>query len=173
MAFVCVAACISSKCHGLKSCVSTPTSIDSDSGSSGKLPCGCPRSTPMMQPDARRVMAKNNSLLASMNLRQRTPRSKSTLEFARHLVVIAFNEMDSFAVQTLAIGCNLFNAAHAEIAEKIQRVVWLDALVQSIRDARIHLFRACKRSITVANDIEVPEVKVGCEPSISHIFIMK
>ena len=87
--------------------------------------------------------------------------------------MIAFNEMDSFAVQTLAIGCNLFDAAHAEIAEKIQRVVWLNALVQSIRDARIHLFRCRERSIAVANDIEMTEVKVGREPSVSHTLIMK
>jgi hypothetical protein len=87
--------------------------------------------------------------------------------------MVAFNEMDLIAVQTLAIGRDLFNAAHAKVPEKIQRVVWLDALVHSIHDASIHLFRARKRSITVANDVEMPEVKIGREPSISHIFIMK
>ena len=101
-----------------------------------------------------------------MNLRQRTPRGKSTLKFARHLVVIAFNEMDLFTVQTLSIGRHLFNAAHTEIAEEIQRVVCLDALVHPIRDARIHLFRARKRTIAIADDVEVPEVKIGREPRI-------
>ena len=37
-AFPFMIVCTSSKCHGHKSCESTPTSIDSDSGSSGKLP---------------------------------------------------------------------------------------------------------------------------------------
>ena len=38
VAFTFMIACSSSKCQGQKSCESTPTSIDSDSGSSGKLP---------------------------------------------------------------------------------------------------------------------------------------
>jgi hypothetical protein len=37
-AFAFMIACISSKCQGQKSCESTPISIDSDRGSSGKLP---------------------------------------------------------------------------------------------------------------------------------------
>ena len=87
--------------------------------------------------------------------------------------MIAFNEMDLFAVQTLAIGRDLFDAAHAETAEEIQRVVWLDTLVHPIHDARVHLFRGRERSIAVANDIEMPEVIVGREPSVSHNLIMK
>ena len=42
-----------------------------------------------------------------------------------------------------------------------------------IRDVRIHLFRACKRTIAVADDVEVPEVKIGREPRIGHTPIMK
>ena len=42
-----------------------------------------------------------------------------------------------------------------------------------IRDVRIHLFRARKRTIAIADDVEVPEVKIGCEPRIGHTPIMK
>jgi len=41
------------------------------------------------------------------------------------------------------------------------------------QNATIHLFRARKRAIAVADDIEVPEVKIGCEPGIGHVSIMK
>jgi hypothetical protein len=34
-------------------------------------------------------------------------------------------------------------------------------------------FRACKRTIAIADDVEVPEVKVGREPRIGHTPIMK
>jgi hypothetical protein len=81
--------------------------------------------------------------------------------------------MDRLADQSLSIGRHFFNAAPAKVPKEIQRVVWLDTQVHSIRDARIHLFRSRERSIAVENDIEVPEVKVGREPSISHTFIMK
>jgi hypothetical protein len=72
--------------------------------------------------------------------------------------VAALNKMNRLAVQTLSIGRNPFNAAHAKVPKEIQRVVCLDALIHPIRDARIHLFRGREWSIAVANDIEVPEV---------------
>jgi hypothetical protein len=46
-------------------------------------------------------------------------------------------------------------------------------LVHPIHYARIHFFRGRERSIAITDDVEVPEVKVGCEPGISHILIMK
>jgi hypothetical protein len=49
-------------------------------------------------------MAKNDSLLAHMDLGQGTPGSKDTLGFARHFVMVSFNKMDRLAVQALAIG---------------------------------------------------------------------
>jgi hypothetical protein len=45
--------------------------------------------------------------------------------------------------------------------------------VHPIRDVRIHLFRARKRTIAIADDVEVPEVKIGCEPGVGHVLIMK
>jgi hypothetical protein len=51
--------------------------------------------------------------------------------------------------------------------------VFCNALVYPILDARIHLVHSRERAIAVANDVEVPEVKIGREPYISHIHIMK
>jgi hypothetical protein len=67
--------------------------------------------------------------------------------------------MDRLAVQTLSIGRHLFDAAHVKVPNKIERVVWLDVSVHPVRDVRIHLFRARKRTIAIADDVEVPEVK--------------
>ena len=87
--------------------------------------------------------------------------------------MVSLNKMDRLAVQALAIGRHLFNVPHAEIPKEIERIVRLDVRVHPIRDVRIHLFRARERSIAVADDIEVPEVKIGCEPGIGHVPIMK
>ena len=87
--------------------------------------------------------------------------------------MVSLNKMDRLAVQALAIGHHLFNVAHAEIPKEIQRVVRLDVRVHPIRDVRIHLFRTRKRTIAIANDIEVPEVKIGREPRIGHSPIME
>jgi len=132
-----------------------------------ELPCAASR----MRPDAHRVMAKNDSLLAHMNLRQGTPGSKDALGFARHFVMVPLDKMDRLAVQALAIGHHLFNASHAKVPEEIERIIWLDVRVHPIRDVRIHLFRARKRTIAIANDVEMPEVKIGCEPSIGHALL--
>jgi hypothetical protein len=118
-------------------------------------------------------MAKNDSLLAHMDFGQGTPGSKYALGFARHFVMVSLNKMDRFAVQALAVGRDLFNAAHAKIPKKVECIVWLDVRVHPIRDARIHLFRVLKRTIAIANDVEVSEVKIGCEPGIGHVLIMK
>jgi len=126
-----------------------------------------------MRPDAHCVMAKNDSLLAHMDFGQGTPGSKDALGFARHFVVVSLDKMDRLAVQELAIRSHLFNAAHAKIPKEIERIVWLDVRVHPIRDGHIHLFRVRKRTIAIANDIEVPEVKIGCEPGIGHVPIMK
>ena len=131
-----------------------------------------PSAAPRMRPDAHRVMAKNDSLLAHMDFGQGTPGSKDALGFARHFVVVSLDKMDGLAVQALAIGRHLFNAAHAEVSKEIQRIVWLDVRVHPIRDVSIHLFRALKRTIAIADDVEVPEVKIGGEPRIGHIHIM-
>jgi len=122
--------------------------------------------------DAHRIMAKNDSLLTHVNFGQGTPGSKDALGFARHFVMVSLDKMDRLAVQTLAISRHLFNAAHAKIPKKIERIVWLDVRVHPIRDARIHLFRVRKRTIAIADDVEVPEVKIGGEPRIGHIHIM-
>ena len=116
-------------------------------------------------------MAENDSLLTHMNFGQRTPGSKDALGFARHFVMVSLHKMNRLAVQALAIGRDFFNAAHAKIPKKIERIVWLDVRVHPIRDARIHLFRTRKRSIAIADDVEVPEVKIGCEPGIGYVLL--
>jgi hypothetical protein len=87
--------------------------------------------------------------------------------------MVSLNKMDRLAVQALAIGRDFFNAAHAKIPKEIERIVWLDVRVHPIRDVRIHLFRARKRTIAIADDVEVPEVKVRREPRIGHVPIME
>ena len=95
------------------------------------------------------------------------------LELSRNLVMISVREMDRLAAEALAVGRDLFNTAHAKVPKEIERIVLLDVRVHPIRDVRIHLFRTRKRAVAIADDVEVPEVKIGCEPCIGHTPIMK
>jgi len=87
--------------------------------------------------------------------------------------MVSLDKMDRFAVQALAIGRDFFNAAHAKIPKEVESIVLLDVRVHPIRDVRIHLFRTRKRAVAIADDVEVPEVEIGCEPGIGHVLIMK
>ena len=45
--------------------------------------------------------------------------------------------------------------------------------VHPIRDVRIHLFRVLKRTLAIADDVEVSEVEIRGEPGIGHVPIIK
>lgn len=90
------------------------------------------------------------------------------LKLPRRLVVIAVDEMDGIASQSVTIGRHAVVLAEAEISKEINRVVWLHTGVQSIHNHLIHLPRICEWAIAISNDIEVSKVKVGRKPSVSH-----
>ena len=90
------------------------------------------------------------------------------LKLPRRLVVIAVDEMDGLASEPIAICRHAIVLAETEISKEIKRVIGLHAGVQSIHNYLIHLPRVYKRTIAVSNDVEVPKVKVGRKPSVSH-----
>jgi hypothetical protein len=64
-------------------------------------------------------MAKNDPLLANRNLGQRTPRREEMLKLPRRLVVIAVDEMDGLARQSIAVCRHFVVLAETEISEEI------------------------------------------------------
>ena len=113
-------------------------------------------------------MAKNDPLLANMNLGQRTPRREEMLKLPCRLVVIAVDEMDGLASEPIAICRHAIVLAETEISEEIKRVLWFHEGIQSIQNHLIHLSRICEGAIAVSDDVEVSKVKVGRKPSVSH-----
>ena len=55
-----------------------------------------------------------------------------------------------------------------EISQKVQDVVRFDEAVQSFEDCAIHLLDRVKRTITIPDDVLVPEMKIGGEPDVGH-----
>jgi hypothetical protein len=113
-------------------------------------------------------VAENDSLLAHLDLGQRTPRREDLLYLPRRPVVVSVNEMDCLAGDLIAIEGDGLWAAHAEVSEEIEHVIRLDQRIQTLQDGRVHLSRVCERTVAVANDIEVPQMKVGRKPNVSH-----
>jgi hypothetical protein len=107
-------------------------------------------------------------LVAHLDLGQRTPRGEDLLYLPGRPVVVSVNEVDCLAGDLIAIEGDGLRAAHAEVTEEIEHVIWLDQRIQTLQDGRVHLPRVCERTVAVANDIEVPQMKVGRKPSVSH-----
>jgi hypothetical protein len=90
------------------------------------------------------------------------------LKLPRRFVVIAVDEMDGLASQTITVCRHVVMLAETEISEEIQCVVGLHKGIQSIHNHLIHFPRICEWAIAISNDIEVSKVKVGRKPSVSH-----
>jgi hypothetical protein len=86
--------------------------------------------------------------------------------------VVAFDEVNRPASQALPICRNLLCTTHAEIAQEIEDVVRLDTCVHAVGNCSVHLLRIREGTITVPNDVVVPEVKVGRKPNLAHTFIL-
>jgi hypothetical protein len=113
-------------------------------------------------------MAENDPLLAHLDLGQRTPRREDLRYLPCRPVVISINEVDCLAGDLIAIKGNGLRAAHAEVSEEIEHVIRLDQRIQTLQDGCVHLPRVREGTVAVANDIEVPQMKVGRKPSVSH-----
>ncbi len=127
-----------------------------------------PRPARVLRPHLHGIVAENDPLVAYLDLGKRTPRREDLLYLPRRPVVVSVNEMDCLAGDLIAIEGDGLRAAHAEVTEEIEHVIWLDQRIQTLQDGRIHLSRVCERTVAVANNIEVPQMKVGCKPGVSH-----
>jgi hypothetical protein len=113
-------------------------------------------------------VAENDPLLAYPNLRERTPRREQVLHLPCRSIVISVDEVDRLAGNLIAVKGYSLWPSHAEVAKEIDHVVRLDQGIQTFQDGRVHLPRVRERTVAVANDVEVPEMKVGRKPNVSH-----
>jgi hypothetical protein len=127
-----------------------------------------PRPARVLRPHLHGIVAENDSLFAHLDLGQGTPRREDLLYLPRRPVMVSVNEMDCLAGDLIAIEGDGLRAAHAEVSEEIEHVIRLDQRIRALQDGGVHLSRVRERTVAVANDIEVPQMKVGRKPSVSH-----
>jgi hypothetical protein len=85
--------------------------------------------------------------------------------------VIPLDEVDCLAGEALPIRDDLFRTAKAEVSQEIENIIWLDAGIHSLNERFVHFLCSGKRALAVPDDVEVPEVEIGCEPYIPHTVI--
>lgn len=87
-------------------------------------------------------------------------------QLANLLVVIAWNRKDLLAANLLALLQSSHLAPDAEIPKEIEDVIGLSGVVETVEDRSIHFLDALKRSITVADYVAMPEMKIRREQAI-------
>ena len=83
--------------------------------------------------------------------------------------MIPVDEVDRLTGNLLTKGGYGLRSPRAKVAEEIKHIIRFHRSIQALQDGRVHLLRICERTIAVANDVEVPKVKVGGEPNIGII----
>jgi hypothetical protein len=90
-------------------------------------------------------------------------------QFASFFVVIASERKDLPATNLLAVLQSPRLAPDTEIPKKIEDVIGFSGSVETFQDRLIHFFDASKRSITVADYVAMPEMKIRREPYVRHV----
>jgi hypothetical protein len=112
-----------------------------------------------------------------MNISKQVPRCHEMLNFPWRLVVVPLDEMDGLASQSFSIRRHVPGAAETEVSEEVERIVRFHTGIHALQNRLIHLIhlihlvhlvRVGKRTLAETNDVEVPQMKVGREPNVSH-----
>ena len=90
-------------------------------------------------------------------------------QLANLFVVITRHRKDFLAANLLAVLQSLRLALDAEIPKEIEDVIGLNGGVETVEDRLIHFLDASKRSITVADYVAMPEMKIRREPYVRHV----
>jgi len=91
-------------------------------------------------------------------------------QLASLFVVIARHRKDFLAANLLAVLQSLRLAPDAEIPKEIEDVIGLNRGVETVEDRLIHFLDASKRSITVADYVAMPKMKIRREPYVRHVY---
>jgi hypothetical protein len=128
-----------------------------------------PRSMMGAIPDPHGVVTNHNGLAMYRDFRKVAEPRELLGKLANLFVVITRHRKDLLAASLLAVLQSLRLAPDAEIPKEIQDVIGLNGGVETVEDRLIHFLDASKRSITVADYVAMPKMKIRREPSVRHV----
>lgn len=123
-----------------------------------------PRAPPGLMPNSHGIVAKHNRLLANVDFGDILDPHELVLDFPNHAVMIPQYKVDPLATNRLPISQRDLGSTYAKIAQEVEFIFRLDAFVDASKNFLVHFTGTCERASTVANDIGVSEMEVGCEP---------
>jgi len=120
-------------------------------------------------PDAHGIVADHDGLAMYGDFRKVAEPREHLGQLANLFVVITRHRKDFLAANLLAVLQSLRLAPDAEIPKEIEDVIGLNGGVETVEDRLIHFLDASKRSITVADHVVMPEMKIRREPYVRHV----
>lgn len=128
-----------------------------------------PRSMMGAIPDPHGVVTDHDGLAMYGDFRKVAEPRELLGQLANLFVVITRHCKDLLAANLLAVLQSLRLASDAEIPKEIEDVIGLNGGVETVEDRLIHFLDASKRSITIADYIAMPEMKIRREPYVWHV----
>ena len=128
-----------------------------------------PRSMMRSIPDPHGVVTDHDGLAMYGDFRKVAEPRELLGQLANLFVVITRHRKDLLAANLLAVLQSLRLAPDAEIPKEIEDVIGLNGGVETVEDRLIHFLDASKRSITVADYVVMPEMKIRSEPCVRHV----
>jgi hypothetical protein len=128
-----------------------------------------PRSMMRAIPDPHCIVTDHDGLAIYGDFRKVAEPRELLGYLSNLLVVIPWHRKDLPAPNLLAVLQSPDLAPDAEIPKEIEDVIRLNGGVETFEDRLIHFLDVSKRSITVADYVAMPEMKVRREPFVRHV----
>src|ERR1700685_2981997 len=120
-----------------------------------------PGSAGWLIPDSHCIVAEHDSLSIERDCREIIEPRKFLSKFPGFLVMVSGECKYLLAANLLAKLRSSCLWADAEISEEVQNVVRFCTRVQAFQNLPIHFLDSLEGTITVSNDVLVPQMKVG------------
>lgn len=119
-------------------------------------------------PCPHRIVAEHDSLVPNRDLGEFLHPLELVCDLRNDAIVVSEDEMNTAATNSLAIGERHLRPAHAEVAQEVQLIFSLHALVEPGEDHVVHFRSAIEWTVAVSNDVGMTEVEIGREPRSLH-----
>ena len=82
--------------------------------------------------------------------------------------MVARHSKDLLTSNLAATFLNSGARTHAEVSQKIEKIVRFHRRIQAVENRQVHLFGSMERTTAVTNDVRMSEMKIRGEPDIGR-----
>ena len=119
-------------------------------------------------PDPQGIVAQHDGVAVDRNLGQIVEPGKLLFQLASLFVVISGHGKDLLTADPATVCDNACGVSHTEVAQKVEDVIRFHRGVKAIENCLIHLSDSREGPAAKADDVGMPKMEIGGEPSAWH-----